>query len=86
MNGVLWMTLEEQKKMIGRLRRVAGQIRALEQAVEREATEDVVNQLLAATAALKGSLRFYIEHQLLGGKELSPADRELLGRLINRVD
>lgn len=80
------MTREEQKKMIGRLRRVAGQIRALEQTVEREVTEDVVNQLLAAAAALKGSLRFYIEKQLLDGKQLSPADRELLGRLINRVD
>lgn len=80
------MTREEQKKLIGRMRRIAGQIRALEQAVERNGSEDVVNQFLASIAALKSSLRYYLEKQLLGEKPLSADDRALLARLINRVD
>jgi DNA-binding FrmR family transcriptional regulator len=80
------MTREEQKKLVGRLRRIAGQIRALEQAVERENSENVTNQFLASIAALKGSLRFYLERELLGTDQLSEPDRALLARLLNRVD
>lgn len=84
MNGVLWMSPENQKKLVGRLRRVAGQVRALEAAVGRREPEDVTNQLLAVIAGSKASLRFYIEQEILSGETIGQKDRALLARLLEQ--
>jgi DNA-binding FrmR family transcriptional regulator len=79
------MNANDQKKLVGRLRRVAGQIRALEQQLDAE-PEVVTNQFLAAIAAMKSTVRFYLEKRVLERESLSSTDRQLLARLINRVD
>ncbi len=78
------MKAEQQKKLVGRLRRVAGQIRAIEGSLNEDA-EVVINQLLAVVAASKASLRFYVEGELLKKSELSAHDRQLLARLVDRI-
>lgn len=78
------MKAEQQKKLVGRLRRAAGQIRAIEGSLNEDA-EVVINQLLAVVAASKASLRFYVEEELLTKSELSVDDRLLLARLVDRI-
>ena len=85
MHGVLWMSEENRKKLVARLRRVAGQIRALEGEIKGE-PDKVVNQFLAVIAASKAVLRYYLEVALLEKPELSVGDRQLLAKLLNRVD
>ncbi len=85
MDGVLWMTIDDQKKLIGRLRRVAGQVRALEQSIASEDPDSVANQLLAVIAASRACLRFYAEKQILIREDLSQSDRALLARLLEKT-
>jgi len=80
------MTAGQQKKLLGRLRRIAGQVRALELAMGKPDTEVTANQFLAVIAATKAGLRFYLEARILGQEEISQSDRALIARLLNRVD
>ncbi len=78
------MTVEERKKLVGRLRRIAGQVRSLEQQLDRD-PDQTINQILAVSAAMQACLRFYAEKRLLTSDELSDSDRRLLSRLLGRV-
>lgn len=79
------MNSEDQKRLVGRLRRIAGQVRALEQTLNARDPEAVTNQMLAVVAATQASLRFYIERAVLAKEALTDAERKLLTQLINRV-
>lgn len=86
MHGVLWMTIEQQKKLVARLRRLAGQVRALEGTLRSSESEVVVNQFLAVNAASKAALRLYLEWEVLAGEGVSSEQRRLLVKLLGRVD
>jgi DNA-binding FrmR family transcriptional regulator len=75
---------ETERKLVSRLRRLAGQIRALEIALTRDDQELVITQFEAVIAAAKASLTLYLSAELLIKPELSDTDRKTLDRLIKK--
>lgn len=75
---------EDRQKIRARLRRIAGQVRALEEATSQDDAGKFIGQLEAVIAASKASLRFYIERKMLSAEELSSEDRKLLARLVEK--
>jgi DNA-binding FrmR family transcriptional regulator len=77
------MQAEDEKKLLDRLARVEGQVRALRKMLEEErCCEDVLTQLLAARSGLEQAGLVILDHHLqdcvLGREQLSP---EALGQL-----
>lgn len=77
------MKTEDVQKLRARFRRLAGQVRALEEKIEED-PETFVRQVEAVIAASRASLRFYVEARLLSDEALSKNDRALLARLIEK--
>ncbi len=75
---------EDKQRIRARLRRIAGQVRALEETVGQDDSSKFIGQLEAVIAAGKASLRFYVERKMLSGEELSGEDRQLLARLVEK--
>ncbi|QQG49648.1 MAG: metal-sensing transcriptional repressor [Candidatus Berkelbacteria bacterium] len=78
------MDKQTQQQLIARLRRIEGQVRALETSVGHDSADKVVTQLQAIIAANRAALRFYLQEKLLVQEKLSTEDRRLLARIIDR--
>lgn len=77
------MTEDDKRRLQGRLRRIVGQISALDKAVDGD-PERFVTQLEAVIAAGKASLRFYVGRRLINSETIGPSERKLLARLIEK--
>jgi DNA-binding FrmR family transcriptional regulator len=71
-----------QRKVIARLRRLAGQAGALEASYVSGDKEKFILQLEAVTAAARACLSYVAEHELLASE--NPADKQLVARLIRK--
>lgn len=74
----------DKQKLTARLRRLAGQVRALELSLAENEPEKFVSQLEAVIGAARASLNFYVEKRLVTGK-INPTDRALLLRLLSKI-
>lgn len=78
------MDNETQKQLIARLRRLEGQVRALEVSIARDEADRVVTQLQAVIAASRATLRHYLEVKLLSEAILNESAKRLLARVIEK--
>lgn len=73
-------TVSNKKKLVARVRRIAGQLAAVERAIESEAgCSQVLQQVAAARGAMGGLLEELIEDHLrhhVAHPDLSEADRQ----------
>jgi len=76
------MTEQEEKQLISRLRRLAGQARSLETALAGGDNAMFVGQMEAVIAAGRAALSQFTQVKLLGSDE--PEDRKLLARIIRK--
>jgi CsoR family transcriptional regulator, copper-sensing transcriptional repressor len=72
---------ENKEQLLGRLRRVEGQVRGLERMVDEDAyCIDILTQIAAANSALKkvavGLLEDHLRHCIAEGTEASGRERE----------
>lgn len=73
-------TITKKKQLVGRVRRVAGQLDAIERAIQSEAgCSQILQQVAAARGALGGLLNALIEDHLrqhVARPDLSDTDRQ----------
>jgi len=77
------MTEQEQRQMIARIRRLAGQARALEPALTAKDTVQVTIQLEAVIAAARATLAYFAEVELMNSD--APGHRQALQRLLKKL-
>ena len=78
------MNEEEKRKAIARIRRMAGQVRSLEELLLTESNVNFVIQLEAVIAAAKGLLTYFTVEDLKKKEKLSETDIKILTRLIKK--
>lgn len=79
------ITEENARKLVARLHRLEGQVRALEKLVAGGDAVKTISQFEAVVAAAKASLLFYVDSQFLDQENLSPVERKTLKRLFRKL-
>lgn len=74
----------EQRKLIARLHRLAGQVRSLEELIVKRDNLQAIGQFEAVIAAAKASLVYYLEAGLLIDSDIDGQERKQLLRLIRK--
>lgn len=69
--------------MIARIRRLAGQVRALEPALTGKDATQITIQLEAVIAAARATLAYFAEVELMDSD--SPSNRQALRRLLKKL-
>lgn len=75
---------QEQRKLIARLHRLAGQVRSLEGLIVKQDNQQAIGQFEAVIAAAKASLTYYLEAELLTDRDLGDQEKKQLLRLIRK--
>lgn len=78
------MNEQEQRKLLNRLQRLAGQVRSLQNLVIKNDQPQVITQLEAVIASAKSTLVAYLQVELLSKEELTEVDRQTLQRLLTK--
>lgn len=87
MVGYIWGQMDEQIKhrLVGRVRRIRGQVQALEVLLETDKSEQFIMQLRAAVAGLRSLLATYADAEILDGETISPSQKALLRQLLEKA-
>ncbi len=81
-------TEEEKKNLINRLKRLEGQIRAIEKMIDEDSyCNDILQQSMAAGSALDGSNQTLLEYHLKGcvTEKIKNDDSEIIDELLKTV-
>jgi DNA-binding FrmR family transcriptional regulator len=76
---------QDQRKIISRLNRIVGQLRAVEKLILSGEQDQVIVQLQAITGACQSAMAQYVGNYFSDRDKLSDSDHQLLQRLLKKV-
>jgi DNA-binding FrmR family transcriptional regulator len=84
--GIVTHTLQEKRKLLNRVRRIKGQVEAIERALEAEADcADVMQQITSCRGAVNGLLAEVLEEHITSHFASTAANKQASEQLLDVV-